>query len=123
GDPADIDLAAIGPILEHDPIFPEGANITIAQVRSADHIVIRTWERGAGLTLACGSAACATLACAVRKGLTGRRARISPPGGELLIEWREDNHVLMSGPVEFEFEGRLDPYSGAIERVAGMERA
>jgi diaminopimelate epimerase len=111
------DLGRFGPLLENHPIFPERANITLAQVVSDDHIIIRTWERGAGLTLACGSAACATLACSVRKGFTGRKARITVPSGkDLIVAWGEDNRILMSGPAEYEFSGRLDPQTGAIER-------
>ena len=80
------------------------------QDRSREHIVIRTWERGAGLTKACGSAACAAAVAAARLKRTGRKVRVTLPGGDLTIEWREsDNHVLMTGPVEFEFEGRFDP--------------
>ena len=104
------DLAKIGPLLEHHPIFPERANITLCAVKSNDHIVIRTWERGAGLTRACGSAACAAAVAAARLKRTGRKVRVTLPGGDLSIEWRDsDNHVLMTGPVEFEFEGRFDP--------------
>jgi diaminopimelate epimerase len=104
------DLARFGPLLENHPIFPERANITLAQIIARDHIVIRTWERGAGLTKACGSAACAAAVAAARLKRTGRKMKISLPGGELTIEWREtDDHVLMTGPVEFEFEGRFDP--------------
>jgi diaminopimelate epimerase len=104
------DLAKIGPLLEHHPIFPERANITLCAVKSREHIVIRTWERGAGLTRACGSAACAAAVAAARLKRTGRKLRVTLPGGDLSIEWREsDNHVLMTGPVEFEFEGRFDP--------------
>lgn len=104
------DLAAIGPKLENDPVFPERANISFAEVVSADHIVLCVWERGAGATLACGSAACATLVAAARKGLTGRKARISLPGGDLLIEWREsDDHVLMTGETQLEHEGTFSP--------------
>jgi diaminopimelate epimerase len=104
------DLAKIGPLLEHHPIFPERANITLCAVKSRDHIIIRTWERGAGLTKACGSAACAAAVAAARLKRTGRKVRVTLPGGDLLIEWRDsDNHVLMTGPVEFEFEGRFDP--------------
>lgn len=107
-DPAEIDLAAIGPAIEHDPLFPEKVNVSIAQVREADHIVLRVWERGAGLTRACGSAACATGVAAARLGLTGRRTRVSLPGGDLAIEWREaDGHVLMTGAAELEHEGRF----------------
>lgn len=110
------DLAAIGPKLEHDPVFPERANISFAEVVSPDHIILRVWERGAGATRACGSAACATLVAAARKGLTGRKARISLPGGDLLIEWREsDGHVLMTGETELEHEGIFSPalFAGA----------
>lgn len=111
------DLDRFGPLLENHPIFPERCNITIAQVMAPEAITIRTWERGAGLTLACGSAACATLVCAARKGLTGRKATITPPSGKPLeIEWADDGNVLMTGPAEFEFSGRLDPATGAFER-------
>ncbi|GEO16540.1 diaminopimelate epimerase [Microvirga aerophila] len=104
------DLRAIGPKLEHDPVFPERANISLAQVVDPGHVVLRVWERGAGLTRACGSAACATLVAGVRKGLTDRRATLSLPGGDLLIEWREtDDHVLMTGPTELEHEGAFSP--------------
>ena len=104
------DLARFGPLLENHPIFPERANITLAQIVARDHIIIRTWERGAGLTKACGSAACAAAAAAARLRRTGRKVKVSLPGGELTIDWREtDDHVLMTGPVEFEFKGRFDP--------------
>jgi diaminopimelate epimerase len=104
------DLGKIGPLLENHPIFPERANISLASVISREHIALKVWERGAGLTLACGSAACAALVAAARKGLTERRAKVSLPGGNLDIAWRESNdHVLMTGPVEFEFDTRLDP--------------
>jgi diaminopimelate epimerase len=104
------DLAKIGPLLENHPIFPERANISLAHVTSHAHIALKVWERGAGLTRACGSAACAALVAAARKGLTGRNAIVTLPGGDLDIEWREsDGRVLMTGPVEFEFEMLLDP--------------
>ena len=104
------DLTRIGPMLEHHPIFPQRANITLCKIESREHIVIRTWERGAGLTKACGSAACAAAVAAARLKRTGRKVRVTLPGGDLTIEWREsDNHVLMTGPVAFEFEGRFDP--------------
>jgi diaminopimelate epimerase len=103
------DLAAVGPLLENHPMFPEKANISLAQVVARDHIRLRVWERGVGLTLACGSAACAALVAAVRAGLTERRARVRLPGGDLTIEWRaSDDHVLMTGPVELESETTLD---------------
>jgi diaminopimelate epimerase len=107
-DVAAIDLAGLGRQFETHPIFPEKANISFAQVKSFDHIQLRVWERGVGATLACGSAACATLVAAARRGLTGRKARVDLPGGQLVIEWREsDGHVLMAGPVEFEREVEL----------------
>ena len=103
-----IDLARSGPMLEHHPLFPERANISVAQVIDPKHIRLRTWERGAGLTLACGTAACATAVASVRKRLTERNVTITLPGGDLNIEWREsDNHIYMTGPVAFEFEGDL----------------
>jgi diaminopimelate epimerase len=109
-DPYAYDLEKLGPMLEHHPIFPERANITLAAIRSKDHIVMRTWERAAGLTKACGSAACATAVAAARLNRTGRKVRMSLPGGDLVIEWRErDDHVLMTGAVEYEYEGRFDP--------------
>ena len=109
------DLGRIGPMLENDPIFPERANISLAQVVGPEHMVLRVWERGAGLTKACGSAACAALVAAARKKLTGRKATVTLPGGDLLIEWRGDDHVLMTGPVEFEWEGVFAPalFAGA----------
>jgi diaminopimelate epimerase len=104
------DLARLGPLLENHPIFPERANITLAQIVARDHIIIRTWERGAGLTKACGSAACAAAVAAARLRRTDRKVRVTLPGGELTIDWREkDDHVLMAGPVEFEFKSHFDP--------------
>ena len=103
-----IDLAGIGPMLEHHPLFPERANISLVQVLSPDHLKVRTWERGAGLTKACGTAACASAVAAVRRDLAGRKVTVSLPGGDLVIEWREaDGHVLMTGPYELDFEGTL----------------
>jgi diaminopimelate epimerase len=102
-----LDLGAIGPALEHDPLFPERANIGFARILSPDRIRLRVWERGAGLTLACGSGACATLVNAARRGLTGRRATIVADGGEMGIDWRDDGHVLMSGPVATAFNGMI----------------
>ncbi|GAB4064853.1 diaminopimelate epimerase [Ancylobacter sonchi] len=109
-DAAAIDLGRYGPELEHHPAFPDRANISVAQVLAPDRILLKVWERGAGLTRACGSAACATAVCAVRLGLTGRRVTVTLPGGDLTIEWREaDDHILMTGPAELEFSGRLTP--------------
>lgn len=109
-DPYAFNLEQIGPLLENHPIFPDRANIELAAVRAPDHIVLRVWERGAGITQACGSGACAALVAAVRRELSDRKATVSLPGGDLTIEWREsDGHVLMTGPVEFEWEGTLAP--------------
>jgi len=103
------DLSGIGPQLEHHPLFPQRANITLAATPARDHVVIRTWERGAGLTKACGSAACAAAVAAARLSRTGRKVTVTLPGGDLAIEWREgDDHVLMTGPVEYEHRGRFD---------------
>jgi diaminopimelate epimerase len=107
-DGAAIDLQRWGPRYETHPLFPEKANISFAEVKARDRIALRVWERGVGATLACGSAACATLVSAARLGLTERAARIELPGGELSIEWREDDRVLMTGPVEFEREVVLE---------------
>jgi diaminopimelate epimerase len=104
------DLARFGPLLENHPIFPERANITLAHIVDREHITIRTWERGAGLTKACGSAACAAAVAAARLKRTSRSVTVTLPGGELGIEWRErDGHVLMTGTATFEYEGRFDP--------------
>jgi diaminopimelate epimerase len=105
---ADLNAVAItelGPKLEHDPLFPQRANIGFARVLDPGTIRLRVWERGAGLTLACGSGACATLVNAVRRGLTERRAKVIVDGGVLEIEWRDDGHVLMTGPIATAFSG------------------
>ncbi len=102
------DLENIGPMLEHHPVFPQRANISLAHVISPEDITLKVWERGVGLTKACGSAACAVVVAASRKGLTQRKATVHLPGGDLIIEWREnDDHILMSGPYEYEFDGTL----------------
>ncbi len=109
-DPYAFNLEQIGPLLENHPIFPDRANIGLAAVKAPGHIVLRVWERGAGITRACGSGACAALVAAVRRELSERKATVSLPGGDLVIEWREsDGHVLMTGPVELEWEGVLEP--------------
>jgi diaminopimelate epimerase len=103
------DLARLGPLLENHPIFPERANISLCKVAARDHLIVRTWERGAGLTRACGSAACAVAVAAVRLKLADRKVRVTLPGGDLIVEWREsDDHILMTGPVETEFAGKLN---------------
>ena len=99
-------LNKFGPMLEHHPLFPERANITVAAVVQPDHVLTRTWERGVGLTKACGSAACAVLACGVKTGRLDRKASVSVPGGELTIEWSSDAAgIFMSGPAELEYQG------------------
>jgi diaminopimelate epimerase len=104
------DLPRFGPLLENHPIFPEWANITLAYIVDRGHITIRTWERGAGLTKACGSAACATAVAAARLKRVNRSVEVTLPGGKLAIEWRErDDHVLMTGTADFEYEGEFDP--------------
>ena len=110
------DIRRFGPLLEHHPIFPQRANITIAQVTSPESLEMWTWERGAGLTKACGSGACATAVSAARTGRTGRSVNVTVPGGLLHIEWRADDHVIMTGPAEWEWSGRVDPATGAWER-------
>lgn len=104
-----VDLAALGPKLEHHPMFPERANIEVAQVMGRGHIRLRVWERGAGETLACGTGACATVVAAARRGLCERKARVSLAGGDLQIHWRDGGDVLMTGPVAISFTGEVDP--------------
>jgi diaminopimelate epimerase len=102
-----IDLAALGPGLEHDSLFPERANIGVATVHDRATIRLRVWERGTGLTPACGSGACAALVGAHRRGLTGRKAAVLVDGGRLDIAWRDDDHVVMTGPAALSFEGHF----------------
>ena len=103
-----IDLAALGPVLEHHPLFPQRANIGVAAVLDRRNIRLRVWERGAGITRACGSGACAALVAANRRGLTERRAAVALDGGTLDTTWRDDGHVVMTGPVALSFEGTFD---------------
>jgi len=100
-------LTELGPGLEHDPLFPERTNVEVAQILSPERIRMRVWERGAGITLACGTGACATLVAAARRGLTGRKADVIVDGGTLTIEWLENGHVMMTGPVALAFAGTL----------------
>jgi diaminopimelate epimerase len=107
-----INIVKLGPELEHHPLFPERANVGIAHIESRERISLKVWERGAGLTLACGTGACAALVAASLRGLTGRKAQVKLPGGALFIEWREDdNHVLMTGPAAVSFKGEIDSES------------
>lgn len=105
---AAIDLAALGPVLEHDRFFPERANIGVAQLVAEGILRLRVWERGAGLTLACGSGACAAVVAASRRGLVKRKADVVLDGGTLSIEWLRDGHVLMTGGIAIAFKGELD---------------
>ena len=107
-DPGAVLLETVGPEVEHHELFPECTNVEVAQVLSPGEIRVRVWERGVGITLACGTGACATLVAACRRGLTERTAKVHLEGGTLGIEWREDNHVLMTGPVATSFHGTLD---------------
>lgn len=113
-----VDIAALGPVLERHKLFPERANIEVAQIVAPDRIRMRVWERGAGITQACGSGACATLVAAARRKLTGRRATVVLDGGELEIEWLPDNHVRMTGGWAESFRGEidLDDLDAATER-------
>jgi diaminopimelate epimerase len=103
-----VDLRSLGPRLEHDAMFPERANIEVAQILSPARIRMRVWERGAGITLACGTGACAAAVAAARRGLAGRKATVVLDGGELDVEWLADGRVLMTGPVAVSFTGTLD---------------
>jgi diaminopimelate epimerase len=103
-----VDLPKLGPILEHHSLFPERSNIEVAHRIGPDRLRMRVWERGVGITRACGTGACATLVAAARRGLTGRRADVVLDGGSLTIEWLKDDHVLMTGPVALSFAGTLD---------------
>lgn len=104
-------LERFGPLVENHPLFPERANVSVAQVKSRYSIRLRVWERGVGITQACGTAACAALVSAHRRRLTDRKATIELDGGELAIEWRDDDHVHMAGPVTFEYDGIIPDYS------------
>jgi len=107
-DLASIPIETLGPELEHHAIFPERANIGVAQLTGPDALRLRVWERGVGMTRACGSGACAAAVAAHRRGLTGRQVKIRVDGGDLAIDWRDDNHVVMSGPAEESFRGAVD---------------
>lgn len=101
-------VETIGPKVEHDRLFPQRVNVGFAEVRSPEQIRLRVWERGAGLTKACGTGACAAVVAAHRQGRTGRKVEVLVDGGSLEIEWRVgDDHVLMTGPIELESTGEL----------------
>lgn len=103
-----VSVDKLGAKVEHDPLFPERTNVEYVGIQGKDHLRMRVWERGAGITQACGTGACASAVAAVRRGLTGRKVRVTLDGGDLMIEWREsDGHVLMTGPVAYSFEGNI----------------
>ena len=102
-----VDVKATGSLVEFHPLFPEGVNVEFAQVIDRQTVRMRVWERGAGITKACGTGACATLVATARRGLTDRAATVIMDGGPLHIVWAENDHVIMTGPVELEFEGEL----------------
>ena len=107
-DAAAVPLDSLGPLIEHDPVFPQRVNVGIAQVAASDHLVLRVWERGAGATLACGTGAVAAVAAAQRRGLVGARVRVSLPGGDLVVVRRDDGHLLLAGPAVTAFTGEVD---------------
>ncbi len=104
-----IPLEIVGPRIEHHPLFPKRINVEAAEVMSRERIRMRVWERGAGITRACGTGACATLVAAHRRGLTGRRAEVVLDGGTLIIEWGDNGRVTMTGPAAISFTGTIDP--------------
>ena len=104
-----VDLSRLGPLIEHDPLFPDRVNVNVATIVSRDAIRLRVWERGVGETRACGTGACATAVAAMRRGLTGRRVTVMLTGGPLLIEWRDDDRIEMTGPAAESFRGSFDP--------------
>jgi len=107
-DAATVDLETLGPEIEDDPLFPDRINVNVATIHAPDHIRLRVWERGAGLTLACGSGACATYAAARRRKLVGPRATVSLPGGDLEIAETAAGTLAMTGPVATSFRGETD---------------
>jgi diaminopimelate epimerase len=107
-DAAKAPVTQLGPKIEHHPLFPNRINVEFAQVIDRSHIRMRVWERGIGVTMACGTGACATVVAAARRGLTDRKAEVQLDGGKLMIEWREDDHVLMTGPAALSFLGEID---------------
>ncbi|EKD61135.1 MAG: hypothetical protein ACD_54C00383G0003 [uncultured bacterium] len=103
-----VDVAALGPGLEHDPLYPQRTNVEFASLVGPDHLRMRVWERGAGVTLACGSGTCATVVAAHLRGLTGRSVTVDVDGGVLQVDWRDDG-VWLTGPVAHVFDGVLTP--------------
>ena len=107
-DPAGVDLDRLGALIEHDAVFPERVNVGIAALPARDRMTLRVWERGAGLTRACGTGAVAAVAVAQRRGLADARVTVTLPGGDLVISRRDDGHLLMAGPAVVAFTGSVD---------------
>lgn len=103
-----VDMAQLGPLIENDPLFPERVNVNFAQLVGTDHIKLVVWERGAGFTRACGTGACATAVCAIRRKLASGPVRVSLPGGDLVIDWTPGGNIMMTGPATHVFEGSID---------------
>ena len=110
-----VDLVRLGPQIETDPLFPQRINVNVATIEDRHRIRLQVWERGAGLTLACGTGACATAIGAMRRGLVDRRVRVTLPGGPLTIEWTESGRILMSGPATEAFRGTFDPAAYGVQ--------
>ena len=112
-----IDLARIGPQIENDPLFPQKVNVNVATIEDGDRVRLRVWERGAGLTQACGTGACASAVAAIRRGLVGSQVTVALPGGELGVRWREGEPLVMTGPATEAFRGAFDAASYGIEAI------
>lgn len=104
-----IDLDRLGPLIEHDPLFPNRVNVNVATVNARDALRLRVWERGVGETRACGTGACATAIAAMRRGLCDRRVTVTLTGGPLVIEWTAEGRIMMTGPAAESFRGSFDP--------------
>ncbi len=121
-DAEDISLATLGPKIENYFLFPERVNVNVAEVKSENEIRLRVWERGTGITQACGTGACATLVAASLRGLTSRKASILMDGGKLAVEWDEKNRIILSGPAETSYSGTVD-LPRVLEKKMSHERA
>lgn len=117
------ELEKFGPLVENHPLFPERVNVSLAHIRDKQTIDLRTWERGVGLTEACGSAACAAAVSGVRRHRTDRHVTVNLPGGSLDLLWRDDDHIIMTGPAEWEWSGRVNPATGTFTRDTEMAGA
>jgi diaminopimelate epimerase len=114
-------VRTIGPAIERDPRFPERTNVEFVR-RSGDSLVVRVWERGSGATMACGTGACAALAASAQAGIVGRRARLTFPGGDVEVDWRDDDEAVLTGPAVRVFDGVLDPAWLSSRTVAAAVR-